>query len=226
MFASKLLVALGIALPALAVPAAVSSRQAQGCTAIALGFLETFVFGQSILSFGCPVLGHLPSSTVDGTGGDMPLTVNNDLFVTFNDGDDLQFFFEECSGLADVPSGFNSNGQLVLLSTSPANPNPPFCVTMLNATDNVAGHFIADIAQCASDAAGNPIATQQFGFGNDFGDVIFPIGLSCEAGILMDPSEPSDDDQLLLDAENRVVFGCLGNTPGSSIQSMTLTSTA
>jgi len=207
MFPSKLLVALGIALPALAVPAAVSSRQAQGCNTIATGFLETFVF-------------------VDGAGGDMPLTLNNDLFVTFNDGNDFQFAFQECSGLANVPSGFNSNGQLILLSTSQADPNPPFCVTMLNATDNVAGHFIADVVQCASDAAGNPIATQQFGFGNDFGDVIFPIGLSCEAGILSDPSEPTGDDQLLLDAENRIVFGCLGNTPGSSIQSMTLTSTA
>jgi hypothetical protein len=72
--------------------------------------------------------------------------------------------FQSCPALGHFDTEFNSYGRVAIL---PLSSNQ--CLTVKSSSDPTT----LQVTTCSSDTT--PSAAQQFGFGNDFGDVIFAV---------------------------------------------------
>jgi len=151
--------------------------------------------------------GYLSAYIGDDPGGNQALDLNSQNELTYQSGSPVQAVFQKCP---DLPSNVNYNfvGRIVIDPTSSDN-----CLTITNPSDSD-GPFYVKSEKCTSDT--QPSAAQTWGYGNDFGNVIFWAG-SCGPGVTTDAN-----GQPQLGSGNQIELSC--NV--GSWESMTLTSTA
>jgi len=140
-----------------------------------------------------------------GNGRDEVLDLNSRKELTFGSGNALQAAFQACPKLNN-PS-FNSAGRIVL---EPISSNK--CLTVTNPS-NSTGPFYVKAEKCTSNT--KPSAAQTWGYGNDFGNVIFWTGSKAcfdQAGVTM-----KDNGRPKLASGHRIELSCQG-----TYESMTL----
>jgi len=151
--------------------------------------------------------GYLSTWVGDKPGGNQALDLNSKKELTYKSGTKVKAVFQACPDLPNS-SGFNSLGRIVIDPTSSDD-----CLTVTNPS-NSDGPFYVKSEKCTSDT--KPSLAQTWGYGNDFGNVIFWDG-SCGPGVTVDSK-----NQLVLGSGNQIELSC----DVASWESMTLTSTA
>jgi len=130
--------------------------------------------------------------------GDQALSLDSAKELTFGNGTPVKAIFQNCP--ATPNSQYQFNGRLVI---QPASSNQ--CLTIINPSA-ASGPYFTRSAACTSDTT--PSAAQLFGYGNDFGNVIFASGTAeCGqggAGLIVNDT----DGSLILASRQRVQFGC------------------
>ncbi|KIM78155.1 hypothetical protein PILCRDRAFT_824621 [Piloderma croceum F 1598] len=145
------------------------------------------------------------SASIDNSADLEALDLNSDEELTLNNGTAVQAAFQACPE-ATQNSGYNYTGRLVIEPTSSNK-----CLTITNLSSSNGPYFVKS-ENCTSDTT--PSEGELWGYGNDFGDVIFGAG-GCGPGILLKSNgEPK------LASRNRLEFSCNG-----TFESMTLTNT-
>ncbi|KIM75880.1 hypothetical protein PILCRDRAFT_663281 [Piloderma croceum F 1598] len=146
--------------------------------------------------------GYLSAYIGNNPGGNQALDLNSEKELTYQSGSSFEAVFQACPDLPNS-TGFNS--------VDPTSSND--CLTVTNPS-NSTGPFYVKSEKCTSDT--KPSIAQTWGYGNDFGNVIFWAG-SCGAGVTV-----NSENQPTLGSGNQIELSC--NV--GSWESMTLTSTA
>jgi len=149
--------------------------------------------------------GYLSAFIGLNNGHNEAFDLNSDKELTFGKGKAIKAVFQACPKIDNV--SFNSAGRIVL---EPISSNK--CLTVTNPSSS--GPYYVKAEKCTSNT--EPSAAQTWGFGNDFGDVIFYTGSkACDggAGVSME-----SNGKPKLASRDRVELSCEG-----TFESFTLT---
>jgi len=151
--------------------------------------------------------GHLTAYIGLNNGGNEAFDLNSDEELTFGSGTAFKAAFQACP--ESQATSFDSTGRIVVEPISSDK-----CLTITNPSSSAP--YYVQAKKCSSDT--KPSAAQTWGYGNDFGNVIFWTGsVACggTAGLTM-----KSNGQPKLASGGRVELSCNG-----TYESFTLTKT-
>jgi len=127
--------------------------------------------------------------------GNKALDLNSEKELTYKNGTAVKVAFQACPEAPEV--GYHYSGRLAVQPTSSNK-----CLTITNPSSSIGPYFVKS-EKCTSST--KPSVGQLWGYGDDFGNVIFWGGGGCNPGILVNLT---GNDEPELASRNRLQFTC------------------